>query len=102
MIITFDDAHRISNLNAVVWFFFFLKKENFISNDLRGSFWENGVILKTLARLLGRVESEGVKMSEKIPAFNKLFMTQRERDIEKTKGRDIEIGIYLKFVFLGF
>lgn len=54
------------------------------------------MILKTLARLLGRVESEGVKMSEKIPAFNKLFMTQRERDIEKTKGRDIEIGDIFK------
>lgn len=99
MIITFDDAHRISNLNAVVWFFF--KKENFISNDLRGSFWENGAILKTLARLLGRVESEGVKMSEKIPAFNKLFMTERERYRENKRARYRDRDIF-KICFLGF
>lgn len=99
MIITFDDAHRISNLNAVVWFF--LKKVNFISNDLRGSFWENGAILKTLARLLGRVESEGVKMSEKIPAFNKLFMTERERYRENKRARYRDRDIF-KICFLGF
>lgn len=74
---------------------------NFISNDLRGSFWENGAILKTLARLLGRVESEGVKMSEKIPAFNKLFMTERERYRENKRARYRDRDIF-KICFLGF
>lgn len=47
MIITFDDAHRISNLNAVVWFFFFFKRRisfPMISEEVSGKtewFWKH-------------------------------------------------------------